>query len=88
MTFLRPGIAARSGLDTSGRLKEGDRDPVSLVLLRSPHADILQRSGRVIVDPLKIPTSDMGAPGSWEEYMAMRKKKEGGVKDVSFLVLG
>ncbi|EKX34709.1 hypothetical protein GUITHDRAFT_166141 [Guillardia theta CCMP2712] len=60
------GIAARSGLDTSGRLKEGDRDP---------------RSGRVIVDPLKIPTSDMGAPGSWEEYMAMRKKKEGVVKD-------
>jgi len=36
------------------------------------------------VDPLKIPTAEQGAPGSWAEYMAMRQQKEGGqAKDVS-----
>ena len=52
-----------SGLANGRDLKEGDRDPVT---------------GRLILDPLKIPTADQGAPGTWEEYLAMRKKKEGG----------
>jgi hypothetical protein len=42
-------IGAKSGLDPTGKLREGDRDPVT---------------GRLILDPLKIPTSDQGAPGS------------------------
>jgi hypothetical protein len=42
-------IGAKSGLDPTGKLKEGDRDPVT---------------GRLILDPLKIPSSDQGAPGS------------------------
>eukprot|EP00281_Chroomonas_sp_CCMP1168_P032501 CAMPEP_0206243574 /NCGR_PEP_ID=MMETSP0047_2-20121206/17678_1 /ASSEMBLY_ACC=CAM_ASM_000192 /TAXON_ID=195065 /ORGANISM="Chroomonas mesostigmatica_cf, Strain CCMP1168" /LENGTH=240 /DNA_ID=CAMNT_0053668699 /DNA_START=12 /DNA_END=734 /DNA_ORIENTATION=+ len=60
------GIGSKSGLDPEGKYKEGDRDPVT---------------GRLILDPLKIPTSEQGAPGSWEEYMKMRKAKEGTVKD-------
>ena len=57
------GLGSKSGLAT-GDLQEGDRDPVT---------------GRLILDPLKIPTADQGAPGTWEEYLAMRKAKEGGV---------
>jgi len=58
------GYGSVSGL-AAGRsdLKEGDRDPVT---------------GRLILDPLKIPTKDQGAPGTWEEYLKMRKEKEGG----------
>jgi hypothetical protein len=43
------GVGSKSGLDPTGRLKEGDRDPVT---------------GRLILDPLKIPTAEQGAPGS------------------------
>merc|ERR1719163_1389564 len=50
------GLGSKSGLAT-GDLQEGDRDPVT---------------GRLILDPLKIPTADQGAPGTWEEYLAMR----------------
>jgi hypothetical protein len=57
------GLGSKSGLAT-GDLQEGDRDPVT---------------GRLILDPLKIPTAEQGAPGTWEEYLAMRKAKEGGV---------
>lgn len=57
------GYGAVSGLANGRDVKEGDRDPVT---------------GRLILDPLKIPTADQGAPGTWEEYLAMRKKKEGG----------
>mmetsp|Transcript_26511 Transcript_26511/g.41532 ORF Transcript_26511/g.41532 Transcript_26511/m.41532 type:complete len:242 (-) Transcript_26511:213-938(-) len=57
------GVGQKSGLDPTGKLREGDRDP---------------HTGRVIVDPLKIPTAEQGAPGSWAEYMAMRQQKEGG----------
>jgi len=53
-----------SEYDKSGRLQEGDRDPVS---------------GRLILDPLKIPTADQGAPGSFEEYMKRRAQQAGGV---------
>mmetsp|Transcript_19149 Transcript_19149/g.13740 ORF Transcript_19149/g.13740 Transcript_19149/m.13740 type:complete len:242 (-) Transcript_19149:12-737(-) len=60
------GLGAKSGLDKTGKLREGDRDPAT---------------GRLILDPLKIPTAEQGAPGSWAEYMAMRKAKEGVVKD-------
>lgn len=49
-------------------VQEGERDP---------------RTGRVVLDPLKIPTAAQGAPGSWAEYMAMRKAKEGVVKDMA-----
>jgi len=58
------GYGSVSGL-AAGRsdLKEGDRDPVT---------------GRLILDPLKIPTKDQGAPGTWEEYLKMRQAKEGG----------
>ena len=52
-----------SGLAAGRDLKEGERDPVT---------------GRLVLDPLKIPTADQGAPGTWEEYLAMRKQKEGG----------
>ena len=59
------GYGSVSGLAMGRKdLKEGDRDPVS---------------GRLILDPLKIPTKEHGAPGTWEEYLAMRKAKEGGV---------
>merc|ERR1712216_45441 len=57
------GLGSKSGLAT-GDLQEGDRDP---------------GTGRLILDPLKIPTAEQGAPGTWEEYLAMRKAKEGGV---------
>jgi hypothetical protein len=57
-----------SGLANGRDVKEGDRDPVT---------------GRLILDPLKIPTAEQGAPGTWEEYLKMRKAKEGGqAKDV------
>lgn len=39
----------RSEYDPTGKLKEGDRDP---------------HSGRLIIDPLKIPTSEQGAPAT------------------------
>ena len=55
-------LGSKSGL-AKGNLKEGDRDPIS---------------GRLILDPLKIPTAEQGAPGTWAEYLAMRKVKEGG----------
>jgi len=57
-----------SGLANGRDVKEGDRDPIT---------------GRLILDPLKIPTAEQGAPGTWEEYLKMRKAKEGGqAKDV------
>jgi len=57
-----------SGLANGRDVKEGDRDPVT---------------GRLILDPLKIPTAEQGAPGTWEEYLKMRQQKEGGqAKDV------
>ena len=44
-------------------------------------------SGRLILDPLKIPTKDQGAPGTWEEYLKMRAAKEGGqAKDLMVCV--
>mmetsp|Transcript_36294 Transcript_36294/g.86017 ORF Transcript_36294/g.86017 Transcript_36294/m.86017 type:complete len:239 (+) Transcript_36294:30-746(+) len=56
-----------SEYDKTGKLKEGDRDPIT---------------GRLILDPLKIPTADQGAPGSFEEYMKRRAQQSGGaVKD-------
>lgn len=57
------GMGSKSGLSLDPNLKEGDRDP---------------NTGRLILDPLKIPTEEQGAPGSWEAYLEMRKKKEGG----------
>eukprot|EP00282_Hemiselmis_andersenii_P046058 CAMPEP_0172090310 /NCGR_PEP_ID=MMETSP1043-20130122/24295_1 /TAXON_ID=464988 /ORGANISM="Hemiselmis andersenii, Strain CCMP441" /LENGTH=269 /DNA_ID=CAMNT_0012752865 /DNA_START=434 /DNA_END=1244 /DNA_ORIENTATION=+ len=53
----------RSEYDPTGKLKEGDRDPIS---------------GRLILDPLKVPTSDQGAPASFAEYMERRAKQQGG----------
>ena len=41
------GYGSTSGLANGRDLKEGDRDPTT---------------GRLILDPLKIPTSDQGAP--------------------------
>jgi len=41
-------------------LAEGSRDP---------------RSGRLVIDPLKIPTTDQGAPASFAEYMDRRASK-------------
>jgi hypothetical protein len=50
-------------------MPEGSRDP---------------RSGRLVIDPLKIPTEDQGAPASFAEYMARRAKQSGGaVKDLA-----
>eukprot|EP00283_Hemiselmis_rufescens_P026558 CAMPEP_0173468710 /NCGR_PEP_ID=MMETSP1357-20121228/76989_1 /TAXON_ID=77926 /ORGANISM="Hemiselmis rufescens, Strain PCC563" /LENGTH=238 /DNA_ID=CAMNT_0014436935 /DNA_START=38 /DNA_END=754 /DNA_ORIENTATION=+ len=57
------GMGSKSGLSLDPNLKEGDRDP---------------NTGRLILDPLKIPDESQGAPGSWEAYLAMRKQKEGG----------
>jgi hypothetical protein len=52
-----------------GDMPEGSRDP---------------RSGRLVIDPLKIPTEDQGAPASFAEYMARRAKQSGGaVKDLA-----
>jgi hypothetical protein len=66
------GYGSVSGLAAGRNLKEGDRDPVS---------------GRLILDPLKIPTKDQGAPGTWEEYLKMRAAKEGGqAKDLMVCV--
>ena len=73
LVFGCSGYGSVSGL-AAGRkdLKEGDRDPVS---------------GRLILDPLKIPTKDQGAPGTWEEYLKMRAAKEGGqAKDLMVCV--
>jgi len=53
----------RSEYDPTGKLKEGDRDPIS---------------GRLILDPLKVPTSEQGAPASFAEYMERRAKQQGG----------
>jgi len=57
------GTGWKSEYDPTGKLKEGDRDPMS---------------GRLILDPLKVPTSEQGAPASFAEYMERRAKKEGG----------
>eukprot|EP00281_Chroomonas_sp_CCMP1168_P032245 CAMPEP_0206253694 /NCGR_PEP_ID=MMETSP0047_2-20121206/23291_1 /ASSEMBLY_ACC=CAM_ASM_000192 /TAXON_ID=195065 /ORGANISM="Chroomonas mesostigmatica_cf, Strain CCMP1168" /LENGTH=231 /DNA_ID=CAMNT_0053679925 /DNA_START=9 /DNA_END=704 /DNA_ORIENTATION=- len=53
----------KSEYDPTGTLKEGDRDPIT---------------GRLILDPLKIPTSEQGAPASFAEYMERRAKQMGG----------